>query len=462
MTFAGALGASLVRSAAVAMGGVWLAGTLSTWLDSLSGRMRAWAWIAVLAPAFTPALLTGYCYRDTALSLAGHPAASEALYAFLLAAQSVPAAVILLRFAPPAPVSASAVHCQRLLRARGVAQWRLWLQARSRSLLPAAALLCLLTFQEAELASLLQARSWTEWLFTRHAGGWPLADSLRWAAIPALLQLPLLLPVLWWLGAEEPAEDLPPPRRLAPGLAAISSIWTMAALAVACLLPAWQLWRGARQGWPALLQQPSTWRELFDAALLAVTSGGLALFAARCFQGRRSWLSGAVLLPGLCGNLTLALLLAAIFQTSPLLGAYDTPLPLVLGETLFLLPRAVLLWCCLMRLSRWTGPHCLSLFALAPDAAQARRVGSVWRRSVLAPWLGAAALCCFWAYLEVMLPALLAPPGMAPVGLVLYNSLHYGRISALGAKLALALAIPAGLGACIPLLRRVRLSLRRS
>lgn len=450
MTFLHGLGWSLSRSVVVTLLVLTLAAPLAAWLcGRRPGRQSLIAWGAVLLPLVTPTLMIGYCYRDTAVSLLVRPLLKELMYTALLTIQAVPVAVLMLWFSPPSSVSSAARHCGRQLQIPWRIRCWLWWEQRRRAWGPAAALVFLLSFQEAELGTLLQAHGWPEWLYTRHAGGLPLRESLRRAGVAAALQVPLTLPVLWWLSFPAASADAPEASRPPSNLQSrVAVSWITISLLLAVVIPGVQLFRGARQGWPALLEQPSTWRELGDAFLLALTSGGLALALAawlmRGFQ-RRGGLAmlGAplLLIPGLMGNLALGLFLATVFQTSPLRMAYDTPVPLILGETGMVLPRVVLLACCAMRSLRETGRHSLVLLSGSGDPMQRRNVARLdWRlRGRL--WGAVAVLTMFWIFLEPVLSSLLAMPGLVPVGWVLYNSLHYGQISALGAKLALAMAL---------------------
>ena len=300
----------------------------------------------------------------------------------------------------------------------------------------------------------MQTASWTEWLFMRQVGGLPIRDLVIRALVPAAIQLPVLIPVLFWLtGTADSSGDSSPLLRQLAGGREWGIVWTLFSVTIVVLIPAWQLWRGARQGVGALWLQPSTWSEIFDAVLLAVTSGGMAFgLSILLFGGSRSWngehgrtqraphrrwrphfsLLVVLLIPGLFGNLTLGLLTSAVFQTPVLNWAYDSPAPLVLGQTLSLLPRVAIVTCCLSRLSTGTEAHVLTLVRqLSNSRGGARRFREIQWRIQGRLWIAIIVLACFWAYFEVVLPSLLAMPGLVPVGMVLYNSLHYGRISAL-------------------------------
>lgn len=456
MTLWAALAGSLLRSILVCVLGVWLAHRMIRVVDSLDPRRTSLFWCALLAPLGIPAVMTGYCYRDTAMSLIRYPWLVEILYAVILLAQAVPAAALILRFAPPPAVSASALHAAQLSAPRGLSYFTLWWARHSRSSLPAAALVFLLTFQEADLAALLRTVSWTEWLFTRNLGGLPLSAALRSALVPLLVQLPLLWGLAQWWSPEreahQPPETLPAKSSHA---AWREGSWIVLSWLVVVLIPSWQLLKGARQGWPSLWQQPSTWREISDALLLAVTAAGIAwglgAWILRRVARHSRWAVMGLLLCGLPGSLTLGLFLARIFQSPWLLPAYNTPVPLVLGMTLVQLPRAVVLLTILSRMRAGSGAHVLHLLT---GSAPARRQ-LAWRVRGQGT-VAALALLCGWGYLEVMLPSILAPPGMVPVGLLLYNSLHYGSISALAAKLLLALLVPAIPAALFLAIKRFR------
>jgi hypothetical protein len=477
VTWTAAIGWSLLKSVIVMLAGTVTAVQLVAWLHSVSPRWRVSLWTLVLIPSLTPSLVTGYCYRDTAMAMVHLGWRKEALFTAIIAGQVVPIAALLMWFAPRPAVSASAVHCQRLFRSTNVSSWRLWLQANFRSLLPAAAILFLLSFQEADLASLMQTANWTEWLFMRHTSGLPVAELLKRAVLPVAIQLPAFIPIFLWLTAPSSSfGESPAPFRATRIGRCWGIIWMLVSLTIVVFIPVWQLCRGARQGAGALWLQPQTWREISDALLIAVTCGGLAMVTSMMLlrtvsrQGGHWWTQGdpkgtprhqwhtglftVLLLPGLLGNLTLGLLIAAVFQTPLLASAYNTPVPLIVGQTLALLPRTALLWCCLSRMSTGTEAHVLTL--LKRSATRTSRQAAETRWLVVGRiWFAAAVLVCFWAYLDVLLQSLLEMPGMEPVGKLLYNALHYGRISALAAKLVLAMAVPFLAAAAILLLRRV-------
>ena len=200
---------SFLRSAVVAIAAAILGKGLAPAIAT--ARPRGLAWAFLLAPFLVPQLLVGYAYSRLALALIHYPAWNEAAYWMLLLLKFFPAAVVIYVFAPPSPVSDEAIHCQRLLRPPGEPWHRRaregatnWILGPGRAAIAAFAVVFLLAFQEFEIASLMGITSgdahspvsWTVWIFDAHAGGLPLAESLRYALLPLGFELLILLPAL--------------------------------------------------------------------------------------------------------------------------------------------------------------------------------------------------------------------------------------------------------------------------
>lgn len=453
MSWAEAIVWSFCRSILVASAGTLIASVIQPTLRQFRPARQGFVWGALLLPFFVPSLMTGYCYRDTSMALVHTPLLREMLYACIVLMQAVPVATVILAFAPRPATSPSALLLARRLRLSRHERWRLLLGSEFQYRFASFSLLFLISFQEADLAALMQAAGWTEWMFTKHAGGLPLAETIRRSLWPIAIQLPFLAPLVVWLGSNSPAAaiGLTKPSRSMPARKGITICWIAVSHLLVILLPAWQLVQGAGIGLGSLLEQPSIPREIGDGVLLAMTSGGLAmllsLFLTRLlhrgsYSCTRSALLVLVLLPCSLGNLALGLVIAGIFQTSMFELAYDTPLPLILGEVIFLLPRTLILLSCTTRISLPSAHHMTRLLNRSAKPQQRSAAAELHWQTSGRNWLLATLIIFFWAYFEVLLPSILAMPGLAPVGLVLYNNMHYGRIAALGAKLALMLFVP--------------------
>ena len=455
----------------IALLGTLLASTVHRVFRILPRRQRLLAWGLLLIPFFVPSLITGYCYRDTSMSLVHSPWLRELLYAAIIMFQVTPVAVVLLHFSPEPSVSDSAWHCGLNISDRWQ-RWKIWLRTRVQYQLVAFCLLFLLAFQEADLAALMQASGWSEWMFSRHVRGLSLATTTRLATVPIVISIPFLVPIVYWLTIPNRDQENVVRQPSTPQVLEwiLVMAWMFFALLLVVVIPTWQLVRGVGIGLKSVTAQPSLPQEIGDAMLISVTTTvgvGIVAFGLQRLQksslalGWRRFALLLLLIPGSVGNLALGVIVAGIFQTDALNFAYDTPVPLILSEVFFLLPKALILLNCMNRISRPSSVYQVTLLSHSSDAAHQRSVQEL--RWQLHGWKLFAIACILglWAYFEVLLPSILAMPGLSPVGLVLYNNLHYGRIAALGAKLAFTLAIPSVLVCAFLLLRRFlsRLSL---
>lgn len=453
MSWIEALIYSALRSFIIAFCGTIIAVIAQAWLRNVSAPQKHFAWGRLLLPFFVPSLMTGFCYRDTSMALVHVPWLRELLYALIVLMQTVPVGVIILYFSPPAETSDSSLYSAGLVRLGTRERLRLFLSSENQYRIAAFCMLFILSFQESDLAALMQASGWTEWMFTKHVGGLALQDTIRLSFWPVLIQSPMLIPIVIWLSKNSTTRnaEFSRPREVKFIAQLFVIFWIMLANVFVFVIPFIQMIQGTMIGIDSLLQQPSIFRELGDAFLLATTSALLTIIVAvvifsmkkrQTFQRARIPLLFVLLLPGSMGSLALGLLLAGIFQTETFQFAYDTPLPLILGEFCLILPKALILIYCLGKLNPAGGEYWVSLLNQSQVNQHQRTAKELAWQMTGRRKFAIFVIVWFWAYFEVMLPSILAMPGLAPIGIVLYNNLHYGRIAALGAKLALMLLIP--------------------
>jgi ABC-type Fe3+ transport system permease subunit len=425
------------------------------------GRWSRLAWALVLLPFLAPVLLVGYAYSGLFLALVRLPALKEGLYVLLLCVRLAPVAALVMHFAP-APLSPQAVHCRRLLRA-GERGWRrsasyLAFLARgpARGWAAAFVVVFLLAFAEFEAASLLGVRTWSVWLFDAQAGGLATSEALRAALLPTACQAGLVTAVLLVLvGARggRPAQE----GRASRGTSWRRAGWAWAGLAAAAgaAVPAAVAAGGAAAGIGPALRSFALGGDI-GASLIFASAGAVAAHVLAGWiaeapigggGSRRLGLAVGFSLPGLLGPLMVALLLVFAFQWIGWSALYDTPVPLVLGLCLVLLPFAVLLRLVLHSLRPAQALHAADL--LGASAAPSARA---WRRRLRWQMLGRSrfwvlALLFYWAYFDLTASAILAPPGMTPVTVRLYNLMHYGRTAVLSAMVMISFAMPVVLAA---------------
>ena len=451
--------ASLPRALVAAALAVIIAGVVRGLLDAQRSRAaRAWTWGLLLVPLCTPALLVGYFYATIALLLR-HEWLNASLYTLLVTARIVPVATAMLCFAPRSAVSPAALWCAALARRGGrgpglPAMIGLVLRGPGLPAVAAFAVGFVLAFGEFEIASLMQVRAWTVWLFDAQVGGLALGDSLRFALPALVLQLLILGPVLVLLLRRHLATGVPglavsprPAARIgSAGTHWIAAAYILVSVTGGGVLPAIAVVPHATPGLVALWRDPFPVREIPASLMVAAAAAALAFVAAgRLVAARRATLRPGVAIamlllcvPGLLGSLPLALGVRALVEPwmARILG--EGPAPLLAALLLLLLPPALIL----RGLSTPDGPAMFLARAVhrAPALADRGR-HLLWlmkRRADLAVFF----LLGCWAYFDLCCGVLLAPRGMALAPQLLYNQMHYGRRAVLSAMVLVFVAAP--------------------
>ena len=440
---------TLVRTVVLCL----LAWPVCRWVErsfhEVSLAARSWFLIALVIPFCFPELLVGYAFRDLALA---HPKWAEAMCGALLLVRIVPVGAIALLAAPPSAVDEPAIHCRKLLlRHRGSRRdWielaKCYWQGPILRVLPALALMSVVSFQEFELAALLQTLSWTDWFVTAQRLGLEQREMLQQALWPLAWQLPVLVAVYCWLNAQravahsdsarpEQVGERPGRRALWLGLACVA-----ASLIAGFLIPLGFIgWRTV-EGLAMLLKQRS---QLLGLVKEIAISGGISICAGMAVWAISSRLRAVATLglPGLFGSLLLSLGCVAAFQTSAMHSLYDTPVPWIVALILWLLPRAVILRLWLNALRHNSAIHAATLIQ-PTGGSRSRRASSLLWQLRDQPQFLAASLVCYWAYCDLPSAYLLAPTGMASGLVRLYNFMHFGRSAALSAEASLFFGTP--------------------
>lgn len=484
---------SLIRSVVVAGMAAFLAQSLAPEFvgqieaPAKTRRTHFWfcaRWVLLLAPFLAPPLLVGYAYHRPAVWLLNYPKWNEAIYWLLLLLKFLPVAVVLHVFAPPAPLSPEAMHAEQLLRVRHESFLSrtirflasvIW--GPTRAAIAAFAIVFLLAFQEFEIASLMGITageqhspiSWTVWLFDAHAGGLPLADSLKLALTPMLFELLVILPAVavlpawlasaWQLRGEGSAH--PRFQVFNRGLLIVSAL-VLAGAPTAVVV------RGAAEGLAHLNTHLPVLREIVIAGGIAlgvtVLAGALAHSVLRenVGHGGRSLLVTVLCLPGLLGSLVLSLLILGLFQLPGFRSLGESLVPLMLSLVLFVLPRVLVLFAVIGIGRRTQNAHSAWMLAQSPLAGQRRAAARLIDDLEFKSLFWSAVLVLYWTYWEMTPPALLAPPSVIPFSVLLYNFMHYGQNAALSTMLLSAVVLPIAVIVVLALFRPhlVRLVLR--
>ncbi len=436
---------TLLRSLIVGVLAVAAARLVRTLLADRRRPVRRVAWTLLLAPYFTPVLLTGYAYANFSLSLIHHPILNTIFYSALLWWKFTPIAAVILHFTPT-PISAEAIHCRQLTSASSkFGDWAFLMRSGCLAGPTAAfAVVFLFAFAEFEMASLMVVKSWTVALFDAHAGGLALGESLRRMLGPLLCEATAIATAFVVLGRRQ----VIPTRRIEGSRASNWFAWCHLLIAFVFVLaiPATMVLWGTIRGFGLLMENFVLSREILASLLFAAgasTLAGLAAFwlgAAARGRGIGSIFCKVILVAavfaGLFGSLVLSLTVLAAVQLPGLISLRDTPVPLVFTLGLVLLPMALVLERVLELTAHRSALH---LTTLMQKSRAVREL--TWKLSTSGKfWV--MVLLFVWAYWDLMASSILAPIGMTPVTVRLYNLMHYGQIAALSAMTCAAFAAP--------------------
>ncbi len=439
------VGVTALRAGAVA----GLAVVLALALRPAARQLTPWRLALLLPPVLAPGLLVSYAYGDFALAQFRRPWANELLYILLVACRCAPLAALLWRLAPPPASTPSARHLLKLLppppppppdgRSPGT-RFRAMLDGPARPLGWLALVVWLLAFGEFDLASRLSVPCWSLWLYDAQAGGRALSSTLTDALGPLLVQMIAIALVASALGqggtvsgalARRMEVERPLTARRRWSAAGVLALCWLALVLIPCFMVLRDTWVGIAMLWG----QTALKQGIRHSLLLASAGGAGALLLVNLLPRRRWAWALPLLVPGLCGSLTLGLALLALFQTDALVWGYDTPLPVVLALILLTFPAVWLLSRLLDPVSE-SPEHLALLLRSSPDrstraAGRDLRWTLRWRLLLLIGLLGA-----WLAYSDLPASALLSPPGLTPAPVWLHNLMHYGRSQVLSAMVA--------------------------
>ena len=416
---------------------------------------------AALLPLFVPDLLTGFAYRLTSARLLHSVAATEGLYALILLFRVTALQVAVLLLLPNSTISAASLHSWQLLKTNSKSWWWTWMRMQIagpyRTLIIAWMTGVLIGFQDFETAALLQIDqhpiAWTVWLFDAHVANESLSILLKHITVAMACQICFLLPLFFLVSnvsvAQATNEAIRGTADSQPNSTGRKKFATCFLLVSVFVLVAWPVMSHVMPiftGLRTMVEQGSALaklRQIFLSFLPAFTAAVVSLLVIVTLRGFRSRaLQALVIAPGLCGSLFLSLTLLRLFQYPALNAIYDTWLPMIFGQILFALPRALLLVVILEVVLPVSSVHLASMML----SAQHRIVVShgrhlIWRLGSLR-WIVAIAILAHWCFWDVSIITTLRPVTFEPIVTRLYNEMHYGRTESLVAITLLTLLMP--------------------
>lgn len=493
---------SFLRSLILATLALGPATLISAWLLRKPPLIRRWGLFVVLIPVLMPELLIGFTARVPAAELLRSRWTTEVFYGVLLLFRAVAIGSSVQMLIESVSVTREAEHSWTLLRPRtSTVRWligwlRLRCEGRWRGLLVAWSLMVLLSFQEFETAALMQLSeypvSWSVSLFDAHATRQPVSDSLQMAIVPVICQLIVLVPCLFLLRRglavgprqacgflhQNPTErrelnDSRSLRRLMkPAWAGFVVsvpvfVWLTASGLIFVFWPLFSSSSELFRSLTAVSQQPGMLAQPVQQVLISAGfSTGAALLAycmsSLLIESHRTIAAVAILLPGLAGPLVTSLILLVLFQLPGLHWMYDTWLPMLLGLTFAVLPKAWLITALLKSRRDDAGVHSAQLLCISDDHT-VRMAGRrlLWKLKY-AGWCFGGLLICHWCFWDVTTASILRPLRTEPVVTRLYNEMHYGRTETLTLMAVLSLLLPIAVGLCVVMVARLLALTRRN
>lgn len=451
---------SLIRAIIISSVATWIFLPLKNLHSHQSTGLKKWLPLIAVTPLVIPDLLLGFTYRLASASLNFSNTTTELIYALLLLTKLLSIQVVCQWLVPPSAVSESSIHLWKLSSQTGwhsrLTYLRMILSGPARAFAVAWTLGTLWCFQEFETAALLQIEQhpvvWTVWLFDAKAANEPLESCLL-IACPAIVAQGLLIAVCLATLKGQPAtsnnafsENTDSERQTHCRWRTASLIMMSLGVVFAVVWPLlWNSATGIRGLWElsaaATLQSDlkQIAKSTLVAGLSAVGSWMLAKWIFRSFSKRTAV---AALLPGLLSPLVLSLLLLAVFLSPVFRPLYDSLLPLVIAQIIWLLPRAFLLCIAFNRQIPSEQIHSARLLKHSGNVQarkQARKL--IWILQDRPAWISVTVLLMM-AFWEVTINSILHPVSMKPTVCTLYGQMHFGHSEVLAGLTALSIIFP--------------------
>lgn len=460
MSLATVCSVTVLRSLIVSILGVILSRHLLSRVEFSYSKRSFLLLILILGPFLVPELIVGYTWSLISLKLVQYPLLIELVYSGLVLLKVVPVGIVCFYISAPSLISTESDFIRKSANSTAtqiskvISRWSFFLWKHVLQSIPVGALLFLLAFQEFEMASLIYRDSWTVWIFDAQARGVSITNTISYLTGPLLIEIGVISGAIYFLSR---IRNLPQfewhrsEKKAHPFLSILSWGYLVTAFFVAVVIPF------SLTGWGGVLalgslfqnhlQLIETLSECAWGLVYGITSGiaawGLATFFFSSKRSRQIKMLGFLFcLPGLCGSLTLGVVMANLFLTESAFWLYDTPLALFFTLILFLFPRAAFLKLMILAPQQNDSLFLVRLLSHSKNQTQALS-GSLLQWNLngkMQYW--SVIILAFWAYWDVTMSSILSPNNTMTSSVRLYGLMHYGQNSVLSALTFLSLCIP--------------------
>lgn len=480
---------SLLWSSLIALSAVLTGGFIVTILSARIKEMNL-ILIPLLVCFFIPPIAIGYGYTTISCNLIQFPFLHKCLYAIIMAGHLTGPASIILFFIPPA-LSAESRHCIQLqtqLKSRNTTRSNttsetnhkhssltniieklnelkflisanLWRYTFAYTFIFTAA------FNEFELASIMNIKTWSVNLFDAHAQGISFLSSLTANAFPFITLLIISITLLYSItplsrlfisdnnAQLQKSSEKTTGRYLKQLINNYKSNKASISFHIALVLfllpiitsgivPFAVIIKSALKG--GLKCFLSLWmlKEMLNSLLFATsaTIGVYILIMIYRYLHLIKYKPVILLtfLPLLIGSLSFSLLTLQIFQLPPLHHLYNSPVPLIVALILQTLPLALLLSIASDIFTKNTSQHTAGL--TLPFASHT--AGKILWKMHYQKTIWILFFIFTIAYFNFTAATILAPVGMTTVTERFYNLMHYGESEKLSATILVTIIIP--------------------
>ena len=444
---------TLIRSILIAGMSVVMSGAVYALVAGVKSPRRKRILLGlVVLPLLMPDIFLGYGYRSLSDQTVRDLGLREFVYGMLLLGRYGGLGVVVHLMLPGSDVKRSSLYLHEIGGGGLMGRIKLGLQSRLGADLLIFVLILLMCFHESQVGSLLVVDGYSRLIFERvqdadYLSSWGLITAVL---LPGLGFLGLLGGVFWLtvFGARS-RRGLGDEVVEAKGLKKLLGVgFVVYCLLMTVVYPVYEVSSYLDiESMQNLRVEMLGLKEIGMSALLSLISSVVAMLVVYVLLpsgegkgGGRYLPTMLLIVPGVLGVLVVSLFVQWGINLSWLRGFRETALPLLLVQTLMLLPFALLFKLVVARGGR--SSECrLAELMMKSESGRASGGDLIWRYRYR-PMLYSLIVLFYFSYFEITAGYLLMPANMQLAAVTLYQRMHYNQSAMLSFELYLVLMLP--------------------
>ena len=420
---------SVLRSLCIALFTTFAAQHIYNLYSSSHGTFKKALLILIIIPLLVPPLLPAYAYSAFKINFQTLPIINEIFYGLITTARFMPYCVLayyLLNFSK----TNSANLCDSLSPGK-----KLSLYKKHSIHICIYSITFLLCLHEYETASLMRIKQWSIEVFNAHSGGLSqtMISSLKMIMFPLLLSIIVLATAFTTLSFSKVNSSLNTIGKNEAGKLSASLLIIL--IFSALIIPLAIVTYSGIVGFGEIFSSGWMLRETTNSIIFALVATICLAFFSQAILNMSSRFIYICLLPGLCGNLILGLIILNLFQFPGLSSLNRTVIPLTLALICTGLPFSLLFN---FAFSQKFKNSSLTTASLLPENEHST---ILWKLKTVPFILSQFPVFCL-LWFDLTLNTLLAPTSMPGIFPRLYNLMHYNENEKLSATVVVAVLIP--------------------